>query len=93
MYYVYILKCADKTLYTGITVDLERRIKEHNTSPMGAKYTARRRPLKLVYSQELANRSLALKEEYAIKKLSREEKLKLIKKSSVNPPAGGADDF
>lgn len=83
MYYVYILKCADKTLYTGITVDLKRRLKEHNTSPLGAKYTAVRRPVRLVYSKKFVNRSAASKEECAIKKLSREEKLKLIKKSSV----------
>lgn len=93
MYYVYILKCADKTLYTGITVNLERRLKEHNTSPLGAKYTAARRPVKIAYSKKFVNRSAASKEESAIKKLSREEKLKLIKKSSV-PPAGGlVDDF
>ena len=80
MYYIYILKCSDKTLYTGITVDLERRIKEHNTSKLGAKYTCARRPVKLVYSKKFRNRSLASKEETRIKKLSRKEKLLLIKK-------------
>lgn len=78
MYYLYILKCADKTLYTGITVDLKRRIKEHNTSKLGAKYTSARRPVKLVYSKKFTNRSKAQKEESRIKKLSRAEKLKLI---------------
>jgi putative endonuclease len=83
MYYLYILKCADKTLYTGITVDLKRRIKEHNHSKLGAKYTRARRPVKLVYSKKFRNRSSASKEESRIKHLSREEKLLLIKKIDV----------
>lgn len=80
MYYLYILKCADSTLYTGITTDLERRVKEHNSSKLGAKYTAARRPVKLVYFQEFIDRAEASKQEYVIKRLSRIEKLKLIKK-------------
>lgn len=79
MYYLYILRCADKTLYTGITVDLVRRTKEHNSSKLGAKYTRTRRPVKLVYSKKFHNRSLASKEENRIKKLSKLEKLNLIK--------------
>lgn len=79
MYYLYILKCSDKTLYTGITVDLKRRVREHNSSKLGSKYTAARRPVKLVYTKKFRNRSLATKAESRIKKLSREEKLKLIK--------------
>jgi putative endonuclease len=79
MYYLYILACADQTLYTGITVDLERRLVEHNSSVKGAKYTCARRPVKVVYSQKYRNRSLASKAESLIKKLSREEKLQLIK--------------
>jgi len=79
MYYLYILKCSDKTLYTGITVDLKRRIKEHNSSKLGSKYTATRRPVKLVYTKKFHNRSLATKAEYRIKQLSKKEKLKLIK--------------
>ena len=79
MYYLYILKCADKTLYTGITVDLKRRTAEHNNSKLGAKYTRARRPVKLVYSKRFRNRSSASKEESRIKNLSREEKLELIK--------------
>lgn len=78
MYHLYILKCTDKTLYTGITTDLNRRIKEHNTSKLGAKYTSARRPVKLVYSKKFANRSKAQKEESKIKKLSRTEKLTLL---------------
>lgn len=80
MYYLYILKCADKTLYTGVTLDLERRVKEHNTSKVGAKYTKARRPVKLVYSMKFKTRSLAQKEECRIKKLKREDKLVLMKK-------------
>lgn len=78
MYYLYILECADKTLYTGITVDLERRVHEHNTSAVGAKYTRARRPVRLVYSKKFRNRSTASKAESKIKKLSREAKLNLI---------------
>ena len=80
MYHLYILKCADKTLYTGITVDLDRRIEEHNDSKLGAKYTRARRPVKLVYSKKFRNRSSASKEESRIKSLPRKEKLELIKK-------------
>jgi putative endonuclease len=83
MYYLYILKCADKTLYTGITVDLKRRTKEHNDSKLGAKYTRARRPVKLVYSKKFRNRSTASKEENRIKQLSREEKFELIRKTKV----------
>ena len=79
MYFVYILECADHTFYTGITTNLDRRIKEHNTSKVGAKYTKVRRPVKLIYCQEFNNRSEASIEEVRIKKLSRIEKLNLIK--------------
>ena len=79
MYYIYIIQCADDTLYTGITTELERRIEEHNGSDKGAKYTRVRRPVKLVYSEECADRSIASKREYEIKKkMNRAEKLKLI---------------
>lgn len=78
-YFVYILECADKTLYTGITTDLKRRIAEHNDGKLGAKYTSARRPVKLVYSKKFKNRSLASKAEAQIKKLKKTEKLKLIK--------------
>ncbi len=78
MYYVYMLSCADKTLYTGITTDLKRRIVEHNNSKLGARYTRTRRPVFLAWSKKLKNRSAALKEEAQIKKLTRIQKLKLI---------------
>ena len=79
MYYLYILKCFDDTLYTGITTDLERRVKEHNSSTLGAKYTARRRPVELIYFEEFIDRSEASKREYSIKNLSRAQKIKLVK--------------
>ncbi len=80
---VYILQCNDGTLYAGVTTDLARRIEEHNSSALGAKYTSGRRPVELVYACSFANRSMASKEESRIKKLSRGEKLKLIQKSSM----------
>ena len=79
MYFVYILKCSDSTFYTGITTNLDRRVKEHNTSKVGAKYTKARRPVKLIYSKEFENRSEASIEESRIKKLNRLEKLNFIK--------------
>ena len=78
MYYLYILECADKTLYTGITVDLKRRVDEHNFSKFGAKYTKSRRPVKLVYSRKFSSRGTASKEEFRIKSLTRKEKLEMI---------------
>ncbi len=80
-YFVYILECSDKTLYTGIATDVQRRLGEHNNSDKGAKYTKIRRPLKLLYSEESENRSSASKREYEIKKLSREKKLELISRN------------
>jgi putative endonuclease len=78
MYYLYILACSDLSLYTGITVDLDRRVLEHNTAKTGAKYTKARRPVRLVYSKKFRNRSLASKAEIKIKKLSRGQKLELV---------------
>lgn len=78
MYYIYILKCADTTLYTGSTNDLDKRVVAHNTSKTGAKYTKARRPVKLVYSEKFRTKSKAMKREWEIKQMEREEKLKLI---------------
>ena len=78
MYYLYILKCADGSLYTGITTNLQRRVNEHNGDGKGAKYTAARRPVELVYYKKFKNRSLASKEEARIKGLSRDEKLNIL---------------
>lgn len=81
-YYVYILKCCDGTLYTGIAKDVLKRLEEHNTSDKGAKYTKARRPVKLLYSEASEDRSSASKREYAIKKLSRTQKLELIQRGA-----------
>lgn len=78
MYFVYILECSDKSLYTWITTDLERRLYEHNNTNKWAKYTKNKRPVKIVYFTSQENRSLATKKELSIKKLSKEEKIKLI---------------
>jgi putative endonuclease len=77
-YYVYILKCADGTLYTGFTNDLEKRLKAHN-SGKGAKYTRNRLPVRLVYSETFSDKREAMSREWHIKHdMTREEKLKLI---------------
>ena len=76
---VYILRCSDGSLYTGITTDFEKRISAHN-SGKGAKYTRSRRPVELVYQEDCADHSCALKRELEIKAMKREQKLKLIKK-------------
>jgi len=76
---VYILECSDKTLYTGITNDLEKRLEQHNNGKDGAKYTRVRRPVKCVYREVQKNRSEASKREFAIKNITRAEKLKIIK--------------
>jgi len=78
MYYVYIVRCADDTLYTGIATNLERRVEEHNNSTKGAKYTRTRRPVSLVHDEVYVDRSTASKRECQIKKMSRAEKLELI---------------
>ena len=75
----YIIKCNDGSLYTGITIDLEKRLVAHNAGK-GAKYTASRRPVRLVYREEAANRSEASKRENTIKKLNRDDKLALCAK-------------
>ena len=78
-YFVYILRCADDSLYTGWTNDLTARIKTHNNG-RGAKYTRSRRPVTLVYTEPCATKSEALHREAEIKKLTREQKLELCKK-------------
>jgi putative endonuclease len=69
-WYVYMLRCNDESLYTGITTDPARRLKEHNSSPKGARYTRARRPVQLVYQEEAASHSAAAKREYQLKKMS-----------------------
>ena len=80
-YIVYILQCSDKTYYVGCTNNLEKRLKQHNTSKWGAHYTKIRRPVTLKYSEKFATLSEALKREREKKSWSRASKLELIKKS------------
>jgi putative endonuclease len=77
-FFVYLLECADETLYCGFTNDVDKRVSEHNDGKYGAKYTKGRRPVKLVYSEMFSNRSDAQKREYEIKKMSRRQKVNLI---------------
>lgn len=75
---VYILKCADKSLYTGCTNNLPKRLKEHNGGKAGAKYTRARRPVKLVYSEVYRTFAKGRRREAEIKRLTRKEKMELI---------------
>lgn len=84
MNYTYIVRCKDGSLYTGWSNDLEKRIREHNEG-RGAKYTKSRRPVALVYYEEYQTKEEAMRREYAIKKLGRREKEKLV--------AGKAEDL
>ena len=81
-WYLYILRCKDSTLYTGITTDVEKRLEAHR-SGKGAKYTRGRGPLKLVHRETCGSHSEALKREVEVKKLSREEKLAMIGSEEV----------
>lgn len=76
---VYIIRCDDDSLYTGITTDLERRFREHCDQPRGAKYFSGRKPLEVVFMENGHTRSSASRREAAIKKLRRDEKIKLIR--------------
>lgn len=78
--FVYILECSDKTLYSGWTNNMEKRLQEHNEGKGGAKYTRGRRPVRLVYREPCPTKSDALKREREIKKLSRAQKLLLIER-------------
>ena len=80
MWFVYILECADQSLYTGITTDLQRRLDEHNGSKLGARYTRSRRPVSLLHHESCADRSSATQRELEIKRLSRQQKLQLTLK-------------
>jgi putative endonuclease len=75
---VYIIRCDDGSLYTGVSTDVERRFREHRDQPRGAKFFAGRRPVEVVYREDGHTRSTAARREAAIKKLSREQKLLLI---------------
>lgn len=82
MNYTYILKCCDDTLYTGWTTDLKKRVEMHNAKK-GAKYTKSRTPVSLVYFEEYESKQEAMKREWAIKHLKREDKLRLVEQ--MNP--------
>ncbi len=78
-WFVYILRCADGSLYTGIATDVDRRVDEHNSdAKAAARYTRSRRPVKLLYREPASDRSAATRREFAIKRASRAEKLALI---------------
>jgi putative endonuclease len=82
VYYLYILRCSDGTLYTGITADIKHRLKQHNgVVKGGAKYTTGRRPVQVVYSEQHTSHKEAAQREYQVKKLTREKKEKLIVKA------------
>lgn len=78
MNYTYMMKCADGTLYTGWTTSVEKRLKAHNEGKTGAKYTRAKRPVELVYYEGYATKEEAMSREYAIKQLTRKEKLALM---------------
>ena len=78
-FFVYLLRCRDSSLYCGYTTDLEKRVAAHN-SGKASKYTSRKRPVYLVYKEELPSLSAALKREYAIKQFSKIEKESLVKR-------------
>ena len=82
-YWLYILRCADGSLYTGITTDVKRRLAQHQ-SGKGAKYTRGRGPLTLVYQEACADKPAALRREWAVKRLPRAEKLALIQKGGTS---------
>lgn len=78
MYYVYLVQCEDKSIYTGITTDVVRRFQEHKNKKVGARYTKMHKVEKIVHTEQFKNRSDALKREAQIKSWPREKKLKLI---------------
>lgn len=82
MHFVYILRCGDDSLYTGYTNDLDKRVKTHN-SGKGAKYTRSRLPVRLVYSKRVDSKSIGLKLEARIKKLTKIEKEAFVKASNL----------
>ena len=82
MHWIYIVECSDGTYYTGYTRNVEKRLKEHNESKKGAKYTRCRRPVVLRYAESFESRQAACRREYEIKQLSRVKKEELIKKKA-----------
>ena len=85
VWFVYMLVCNDQTIYTGITLDIQKRLTEHNNGANGARYTRSRRPVSLAYLEKLPDRSTASRREYQLKKLSRQQKLELIASYEAQP--------
>ncbi len=81
-WFVYILRCSDNTLYTGVTCDLEKRLHQHNHGSKGAKYTRARRPVELVYQEKAPNRSVAQQREYHLRHLNTAQKRELIRQGN-----------
>lgn len=81
-WYVYMVRCSDASLYTGIAKDVDKRIAEHNNSKLGAKYTRGRQPVRLIYVEASESRSSASKREHEIKQLSKEQKAALALSAS-----------
>jgi len=77
-WYVYMVRCSDGSLYTGITNNLEKRIAAHNSEKGGARYTRSRRPVELIYSKQAGSRAAAARQEYQLKKLPRSQKKGLV---------------
>ena len=78
MWYVYLLRCNDNSLYAGITTDISRRLHQHNHTKLGAKYTRAKRPVTLVFLETASNKSTASKREYQLKKLTKTAKEELV---------------
>ena len=86
-WFVYMVRCADDTLYTGITTDVERRVREHNgQGGPGARYTRSRQPVTVIYQERVASRSAASRREWEIKRMSRARKLALARRVSADAP-------
>lgn len=78
IWYVYLLRCKDNSLYAGITIDISRRLHEHNHTKLGAKYTRAKRPVTLAFIESSSNKSTASKREYQIRKLTKIKKEELV---------------
>lgn len=85
-WWVYIIRASDGRLYTGVTTDVERRFAEHSGTPRGARFFRGRQPVEVVYSESHPDRGSALRREAAIKRLKRDEKLRLIGQEDLKPP-------
>lgn len=91
-WFVYIIRAADDTLYTGVTTDVARRLREHLGGGRGSRYLRGRQPLEVVYTERQADRGSAQRREWEIKKLTREEKLALIARSGENRQGAPVDE-